>query len=125
MTEPDWEAVADAAYSAYGLTTGGLNFRGGPMPDWADLPEKIREAWRTAAIAAALEAHGQLRDIIARARAALDAIPEPDLAWLAKLAALPESEVVTTSRVVALAVLDARAILAEAEPEDPEGGGGA
>lgn len=37
------------AYDAYGQATGGLNFRGEPMPEWADLPESIRRAWEAAA----------------------------------------------------------------------------
>lgn len=55
-SEPNWEAIADAAYMAYGLSTGGKNFRGEPMPDWSDLPETIRSAWKQAARAAVLQA---------------------------------------------------------------------
>ena len=44
---------AMAAYAAYGKTTDFKNFRGDPMPAWADLPDKIREAWGNASDAAA------------------------------------------------------------------------
>jgi hypothetical protein len=37
------------AYAAYGSVTGNKNFRGDPMPDWYQLPDKIREAWVKAA----------------------------------------------------------------------------
>ena len=42
------DQMAQRAYIAYGESTGGLNFRGEPMPLWLDLPEKIRQAWRAA-----------------------------------------------------------------------------
>lgn len=41
--------LAQAAYRAYGETTGGLNFRGEPMPAWGDLGEQIQRAWTMAA----------------------------------------------------------------------------
>lgn len=44
------EAVARAAYAAYGETTGHKNFRGDPMPDWADLGDTIQRAWRNATV---------------------------------------------------------------------------
>lgn len=44
---------AMAAYAAYGKTTDFKNFQGNPMPAWADLPDKIREAWVNASDAAA------------------------------------------------------------------------
>ena len=54
-------AHAQAAYEAYSKYTGGVTFDGRPMPTWAELPDKIRDAWRTAAAAAvrshALAAH--------------------------------------------------------------------
>lgn len=41
--------LAEIAYRAYGETTDFKNFRGEPMPEWDDLPEKIRQAWTAAA----------------------------------------------------------------------------
>ena len=40
---------AERAYCAYLRSTGGLNYQGLPCPVWADLPEKICQAWRAAA----------------------------------------------------------------------------
>jgi hypothetical protein len=45
MTTP----LAQVAYAAYGATTGGLNYRGEPMPEWADLGDRIQGAWIAAA----------------------------------------------------------------------------
>lgn len=46
------EAGAKALYEAYNAggdpATAGLNFRGEPCPEWADLPENVREKWRAA-----------------------------------------------------------------------------
>ena len=42
------EDLAKGAYSAYGRSTGYKNFMGGEMPEWDQLPESIREAWRAA-----------------------------------------------------------------------------
>jgi len=36
---------AQTLYAAYGETTGGLNFRGEPMPDWDGLGGTIQWAW--------------------------------------------------------------------------------
>ncbi len=47
----DEEALAKAAYEAYGQSTGGLNYQGLPMPEWADLGDKIQAAWRAASAA--------------------------------------------------------------------------
>lgn len=41
--------LAQAAYRAYGTSTGGLNFRGEPMPTWDDLGDQIQAAWVAAA----------------------------------------------------------------------------
>lgn len=41
--------LAQVAYRAYGETTDFKNFRGDPMPEWADLPQKIQQAWVAAA----------------------------------------------------------------------------
>lgn len=42
------------AYEAYATNTGGKTFDGRKMPSWADLPERIRAAWK-----AAIEAAGE------------------------------------------------------------------
>jgi len=36
---------ARLAYAAYGAHTDNKNFQGNPMPEWHDLPRKIRQAW--------------------------------------------------------------------------------
>jgi hypothetical protein len=36
---------AKAAYAAYGEVVGWKNFRGDPMPQFAELPEIIQQAW--------------------------------------------------------------------------------
>jgi hypothetical protein len=43
-----WSQIAESAYRAYGVVTGNRNFRGDPMPEFADLPPKIRAAWEVA-----------------------------------------------------------------------------
>lgn len=70
MTQPDDQTTAptgqeiddaQTAYRAYGETTGGLNFRGEPMPAWDGLGDTIQRAWIAAAAAVrrkALEATG-------------------------------------------------------------------
>ncbi len=40
--------LAQEAYEAYGQTTGGKDYQGLPMPEWADLGEQIQNAWRAA-----------------------------------------------------------------------------
>lgn len=40
------------AYEAYGRVTEHKNFRGEPMPEFEDLPERIQQAWEAAAEAA-------------------------------------------------------------------------
>ena len=47
---PDIETIAKAAYAAYGAVTDFKNFRGELMPEWENLPEKIQQAWRAAAL---------------------------------------------------------------------------
>lgn len=51
--EPSRENVylANMAYLAYGQMTDYKNFRGDPMPDFDDLPEKIQAAWINAVAA--------------------------------------------------------------------------
>ena len=43
-----WIEIARAAYQAYAKTTDNKNFRGEEMPSFDALPEKIREAWKSA-----------------------------------------------------------------------------
>jgi hypothetical protein len=40
------------AYEAYGRQVGWLAYNGQPMPNWTELPERIRIAWQAAARAA-------------------------------------------------------------------------
>lgn len=37
--------AAKAAYTRYGVVTDHKNFRGDPMPEFEQLPDKIKEAW--------------------------------------------------------------------------------
>lgn len=39
------DAEARQAYERYAAVTDWKNFQGNPMPQWGDLPEKIRAAW--------------------------------------------------------------------------------
>ena len=48
------EALGQTAYAAYALSTGGKTYDGRDMPTWDGLTDKIREAWRCAAVEAAL-----------------------------------------------------------------------
>lgn len=41
----DDEWFGRLAYAAYGSATDNKNYQGLPMPDWYDLPQKIRAAW--------------------------------------------------------------------------------
>ncbi|MEU7590625.1 hypothetical protein AB0A95_30585 [Micromonospora sp. NPDC049230] len=52
-TEHTAQEVADArvAYTAYGETTGGLNVRGEPMPEWDGIGPVIQSAWVATAAA--------------------------------------------------------------------------
>jgi len=43
-----WDEIAASAYRAYAASTGNCNFRGEPMPAFADLPAPIRTAWEAA-----------------------------------------------------------------------------
>ena len=44
--------IAKLAYEAYAKVTDWKNFRGDPMPQFDDLPEKIIEAWKAAIVTA-------------------------------------------------------------------------
>lgn len=48
--------IDQQAYQAYGEAVAWKNYRGDPMPRWADLPEAIRLAWKAAAEAASSSA---------------------------------------------------------------------
>lgn len=43
-----WRDIAASAYRAYAASTGNKNYRGEPMPDFADLPDAIKTAWQAA-----------------------------------------------------------------------------
>lgn len=49
LTDYGFEQLAKQAYMAYGSTTDFKNYQGLPMPEWENLTDKIREAWKTAA----------------------------------------------------------------------------
>ncbi len=42
--------LAKSAYHAYGAVTDHKNYQGLPMPEWENLTDKIRDAWRAATI---------------------------------------------------------------------------
>lgn len=44
------DRLAQAAYRDYGAVTDHLNYQGLPMPEWENLPDKIRNAWRNAVL---------------------------------------------------------------------------
>jgi hypothetical protein len=44
------EELAKNAYLQYGSVTDMKNYQGNPMPDFENLPDKIKEAWKLAAI---------------------------------------------------------------------------
>lgn len=44
------DRLAQAAYHDYGAVTNHLNYQGLPMPNWEDLTDKIRDAWRNATL---------------------------------------------------------------------------
>lgn len=44
------DRLAQRAYHDYGAVTNHLNYQGLPMPEWEELPDKIRNAWRNAAL---------------------------------------------------------------------------
>ena len=43
---------ARRGYEGYAASTGGKTFDGRDMPQWVDLPDRIKEAWRAAIVAA-------------------------------------------------------------------------
>lgn len=60
-TELDLEVLGRLGYDAYGDFTGWKDFRGDPMPTWAELPAPQREAWYAGASAMYLQAARDLR----------------------------------------------------------------
>ncbi len=42
------DRLAQSAYHAYGAQTDYKNYQGNPMPEWTDLPQGIKSAWRNA-----------------------------------------------------------------------------
>lgn len=48
LIEDELRGLASRAYYAYAAVTDHKNYLGNPMPDFSDLPEKIRDAWRAA-----------------------------------------------------------------------------
>ena len=55
----DIDQLAQAAYDAYGETTGHKNYQGLPMPAWEDLGDQIQGAWRAAVQAVVDKASGE------------------------------------------------------------------
>lgn len=51
----DQYRLARLAYAAYGKTTDFKNFQGNPMPEFDNLPEKIKEAWSAACTSVAAD----------------------------------------------------------------------
>lgn len=49
MDAEQQEKLAKQAYYAYGSVTDFKNYQGLPMPEWEQLTDKIREAWKAAA----------------------------------------------------------------------------
>lgn len=54
MPLPTTREMAEAAYAAYGQSTGHKNYQGQPMPDWDELTDRIQLAWIEAAGAIAM-----------------------------------------------------------------------
>lgn len=54
-TDDPKTALARKAYHAYGKVTDFKNFQGNPMPEFDDLPETIKQAWREAAHTVSIE----------------------------------------------------------------------
>lgn len=45
MSTPTTRDLAEIAYAAYGVSTGGKNYQGLPMPRWDELPALTQLAW--------------------------------------------------------------------------------
>ena len=48
MDAEQQERLAKQSYMAYGSVTDFKNYQGLPMPEWEQLTDKIREAWKAA-----------------------------------------------------------------------------
>jgi hypothetical protein len=53
LSDAQRDALGQTAYAAYARSTGGKTYDGRDMPTWDSLTDAIREAWRSAASAAA------------------------------------------------------------------------
>jgi hypothetical protein len=49
---PETHHLGRIAYTAYAASTGGKTFDGRDMPQWIDVPMRIKDAWQAAAVAA-------------------------------------------------------------------------
>lgn len=49
MNDEQFNTLAKGAYHAYGSVTNFKNYQGLPMPEWEQLTDKIREAWKAVA----------------------------------------------------------------------------
>lgn len=94
VAEDAGEAEARGAYRAYSVITQGLNFRGDPMPEWDDLPAKIRTAWVNAAMGV-------------RNRALMEAA-DKQRAWADSYGTTPTQEAVRSIIREAAALIDPR-----------------
>ena len=56
------KSLAQIGYDAYSKAVGGKAFNGDPLPDFADIPTKIKDAWLDASISIALEVRQRDRD---------------------------------------------------------------
>lgn len=65
MTDPAPERPdkdpGQIGYEGYARQSGGVSWvTGGQLPEWADLPEKIRDGWRAAAVAVITDLTGRM-----------------------------------------------------------------
>lgn len=58
MSEEQLTILAKMTYGAYGQVTDYKNYQGLPMPEWEALTDKIREAWKAAALYAYKQGQG-------------------------------------------------------------------
>lgn len=117
---PD-QTPAQHAYAAYEATTGGLNYRGEPMPAWEQLGDTIQAAWTAAA--AAILAAAAAQDVPAPCPHCPDGHADPTSGtWHARVAPNLDSDGQPTQILVArpagqhVAVADAEWIRARLNP---------